>query len=153
MTTRPQWTLTEAATHVDASRSTLRRRLDAGAFPNATRDPKGIWRIGIEDLLAAGFTLSKTWLTDTAHTNTEPVSNPVHPNENLLSTERAQLEKDLAHERAQPHDSAQNSTPNNDSAPPPNKTPTTSEPSCASSKRDPHKNPHHGVGSTHDHRK
>jgi hypothetical protein len=98
-TQRPRWTLTEAATHVGASRSTLRRRLNTGAFPNAAQDTSGVWRIGIEDLLAAGFTLSKTWVTDPAQPEPEPGSNPVQPNENVLSTERAQLENDLAHER------------------------------------------------------
>lgn len=56
-------TLSEAAAASGASRVTLRRRLDAGSFPNAFRsdtDGKGrkdTWRIPVGDLIAAGFVL------------------------------------------------------------------------------------------------
>jgi predicted DNA-binding transcriptional regulator AlpA len=38
MTNRPAWTLTEAVQRTGISRSTLRRYLDAGRFPNAYKD-------------------------------------------------------------------------------------------------------------------
>jgi len=60
---RPTLTLTEAAKATGVSRKTLRRRLDAHEFPNASRldgpagDSSGPWVIPIADLLGAGFTL------------------------------------------------------------------------------------------------
>ena len=64
---RPRFTLSEAAERTSASRSTLRRRLDEGAFPNASKDDEGVWRIPVEDLLAAGLTMSK------------PINEPAQP--------------------------------------------------------------------------
>jgi predicted DNA-binding transcriptional regulator AlpA len=57
---RPAWTLTEAVQHTGASRSTLRRYLDAGKFPNAYKDSSKAWRFPLEDLLAAGLSPSET---------------------------------------------------------------------------------------------
>lgn len=57
-------TLSEAAVASGVSRVTLRRRLDAGAFPNAYQAAlEGIgrrdtWRIPVGDLAGAGFVLS-----------------------------------------------------------------------------------------------
>lgn len=54
-------TLSEAAVACGASGVTLRRRLDAGAFPHAFRSDVGgkgrkdTWRIPVSDLFAAGF--------------------------------------------------------------------------------------------------
>lgn len=59
MTTRPAWTLTEAVQRTGASRSTLRRYLDAGKFPNAYKDTSKAWRFPLEDLLAAGLSVSE----------------------------------------------------------------------------------------------
>ncbi len=56
-------TLSEAALACGASRVTLRRRLDGGAFLHAFRSDangkgrKDTWRIPVSDLLAAGFVL------------------------------------------------------------------------------------------------
>lgn len=55
---RPAWTLTEAVQRTGASRSTLRRYLDAGKFPNAYKDTSKAWRFPLEDLLAAGLSVS-----------------------------------------------------------------------------------------------
>lgn len=59
MATRPAWTLTEAVQRTGASRSTLRRYLDAGKFPNAYKDTSKAWRFPLEDLLAAGLSVSE----------------------------------------------------------------------------------------------
>lgn len=56
---RPAWTLTEAVQRTGASRSTLRRHLDAGKFPNAYKDTSNAWRFPLEDLLAAGLSVSE----------------------------------------------------------------------------------------------
>jgi predicted DNA-binding transcriptional regulator AlpA len=56
---RPAWTLTEAVQHTGASRSTLRRYLAAGKFPNAYKDTSNAWRFPLEDLLAAGLSPSE----------------------------------------------------------------------------------------------
>jgi predicted DNA-binding transcriptional regulator AlpA len=59
MTNRPAWTLTEAVQRTGSSRSTLRRYLDAGKFPNAYKDTSKAWRFPLEDLLAAGLSVSE----------------------------------------------------------------------------------------------
>jgi hypothetical protein len=66
---RPELTVTEAAKAAGVDRRTIRRRLDAGDFPNARRDDgkqgpdTGPWLLPVEDLLGAGLTL---------HAPTEP---------------------------------------------------------------------------------
>lgn len=56
-TVRPMLTLTEAAVACGVSRATLRRSLDAGAFPDAEQDdsPNRVWRISVNSLLDAGY--------------------------------------------------------------------------------------------------
>lgn len=56
---RPRLSVTEAAEATRTSRSTIRRRLDRGALPNAERDEDGWWRIPVADLLAAGLPLHR----------------------------------------------------------------------------------------------
>lgn len=58
-TERPLFTLTEAAHRTGVSRSTIRRRREGGAFPNARQDGDGQWLIPVEDLLGAGLTLAR----------------------------------------------------------------------------------------------
>jgi hypothetical protein len=54
--------VTEAARRCGVDRRTIKRRLDAGCFPNAYRtDDKGIWVIPKSDLEAAGYKLS-SWV-------------------------------------------------------------------------------------------
>lgn len=54
--TRPSLTLSEAANMCAVSRSTIRRRHEAGDFPNAYKTgPDNAWRIPVTDLLAAGL--------------------------------------------------------------------------------------------------
>ncbi|WP_146070942.1 AlpA family transcriptional regulator [Arthrobacter sp. B1805] len=97
---RPVFTLTEAAALVSTSRSTLRRRLDQGDFPDAYRDPKGVWKIPLTSLLAAGLHpvqgAVQNLSTDTAqhvHDIAQPeqvgLKNRVIELENALSIERA----------------------------------------------------------------
>ena len=57
---RPRFTLREAAERTGVSQSTVRRRLDAGDFPNAEQDAAGVWHVPVEDLLAAGLSLSRS---------------------------------------------------------------------------------------------
>lgn len=54
---RPQLTMTEAAKAAGVSRDTIKRRHRTGAFPGAVQGAVGEWRIPVEELLAAGFTL------------------------------------------------------------------------------------------------
>ena len=52
---RPTWTLREAEERCGVSRSTLKRRLAAGDFPNAYKTSQGQWRVPVTDLIAAGY--------------------------------------------------------------------------------------------------
>src|SRR5699024_8692389 len=52
---RPTWTLREAEERCGVSRSTLKRRLAAGDFPNAYKTSQGQWRVPVNDLIAAGY--------------------------------------------------------------------------------------------------
>ncbi|MFJ2203321.1 helix-turn-helix transcriptional regulator [Streptomyces violaceusniger] len=57
MTTRPMLTQRQAAAACGVSRSTIRRRREAGDLPHAVQDEHRGWLIPVEDLLAAGFRL------------------------------------------------------------------------------------------------
>lgn len=52
--------LNEAAASCGVSRSTMRRKRESGAFPNAYTDAAGAWIIPLADLLAAGLTPGKS---------------------------------------------------------------------------------------------
>lgn len=109
MSKRPEFTIAQIIEQFNVSRSTVRRGLNDGRFPKAKKDQHGRWLIPVDDVLQAGFKPRKTWLNDLAH---EPGSQGVHDsgslaqgsipaNKNAGSNEQAQLEKELAHERAQ----------------------------------------------------
>jgi len=53
-------TLSEAAARFGLARSTVRRALDAGRFPNAEQDdsPQAAWRVPLQDLVDAGYRLA-----------------------------------------------------------------------------------------------
>ncbi|TRV71774.1 hypothetical protein FKN01_31325 [Streptomyces sp. 130] len=57
MSTRPMLTQREAAIACGVSRTTIRRRREAGELPGAVQDEQRGWLIPVEDLLAAGFRL------------------------------------------------------------------------------------------------
>lgn len=58
MSSRPMLTQREAATACGVSRTTIRRRREAGDLPGAVQDSARGWLIPVEDLLAAGFRLN-----------------------------------------------------------------------------------------------
>lgn len=86
-------TLTEAAAATGMHRATIRRRFDAGDFPNARRaDGKhgpetGPWLVPVADLLAAGLTLHA------------PAAGDPGPSEPADVGELAELRAELAAER------------------------------------------------------
>jgi hypothetical protein len=53
---RPSFTISEAASLVGVSRSTIRRRREKDAFAGAYKTIDGEWKIPLVDLLANGFT-------------------------------------------------------------------------------------------------
>lgn len=90
---RPAWTLTEAVQRTGASRSTLRRYLDAGKFPNAYKDSSKAWRFPLEDLLAAGLSVSEP---PTEQAQSLPTEQPT----NAFAEQVSKLEQALREERA-----------------------------------------------------
>lgn len=58
MSSRPMLNQREAAAACGVSRTTIRRRGEAGELPGAVEDPQGGWLIQVEGLLAAGFRLN-----------------------------------------------------------------------------------------------
>lgn len=52
---RPNYTLTDAARLVGVSRSTIRRRREAGKFPDSFKTNDGEWMIPLTNLLADGL--------------------------------------------------------------------------------------------------
>ncbi|MXG30507.1 helix-turn-helix transcriptional regulator [Streptomyces sp. YIM 132580] len=64
--TRPMLNQREAAAACGVSRTTIRRRREAGDLPGAVQDPARGWLIPIPDLLAAGFRLNAPAGPDTA---------------------------------------------------------------------------------------
>jgi hypothetical protein len=92
-TTRPRYQLSRAATMTGVSQSTMKRRLRAGAFPNAAQDESGAWVIPVEDLLAAGFHLNgQTQVSDPGQRAVTPVGD--------LGRRIADLERQLTEEHA-----------------------------------------------------
>ena len=53
-------TLSEAAQRCGVSRSTVRRALDRGELPGAVQDDRGVWRVPVCALAAAGWTAADT---------------------------------------------------------------------------------------------
>ncbi|GAA2639890.1 helix-turn-helix domain-containing protein [Streptomyces axinellae] len=66
MSDRPMLTQRQAADACEVSRTTIRRRREEGAFPNAVLS-EGTWRIPVEDLLAAGLRLHAPAPPDPGH--------------------------------------------------------------------------------------
>lgn len=97
---RPTFTLTEAATLVSTSRSTLRRRLDQGDFPDAYRDPKGVWKIPLTNLLATGLHPVQGAVQDLSTDIAQPVHDTAPPDQVELKNRVIELENALSIERA-----------------------------------------------------
>lgn len=97
---RVRWTLTEATERTTASRSTLRRRLSAGAFPNASHDAGGTWLIPVEDLIAAGITLVKTPAHEQPNQDPDELGEPAQEEVSWVEVEVARLRHELSQERA-----------------------------------------------------
>lgn len=93
---RPAWTLSEAAERTGVSRSTMRRYREQGKLPNAYKDTDGLWRVPLEDLLAAGLTPTDPTLSAPAEQAPEQ---QVSMDEGLAVRVR-ELESQLAVERA-----------------------------------------------------
>lgn len=92
--TRPAFTISEAEVATGASRSTLRRRLAEGAFPNAyTTGKTKQWRIPVEDLLGAGLKVN-------APSPGEQQALPVQRQDDALAQRVVDLERALAVEQA-----------------------------------------------------
>jgi hypothetical protein len=91
-------TLGEATRAVDASRSTLQRRLKAGEIEGAFRDGDGVWRIPFSGLITAGLAPRTTPADDPTEGMTTAEMDPTAEVERL----RAELAhvKAIADERA-----------------------------------------------------
>lgn len=103
MSTRPAWTLAEAARNTDVSVSTLRRALRTDRIAGAYKDHNGAWRLPIEGLIAAGYPPSSG--AARPEPETAPESPPDHDRiRDLEAALRiAQVERDAARELAQSH--------------------------------------------------
>lgn len=105
MSKRPEFTIAQITTQFTVSRSTVRRCLNDGRFPNAKKDHHGRWLIPVDDVIQAGFTPRKTWLNEPGSQDapgpSQLVQNNVETNNNAGSMDLVHLEKELAHERAQ----------------------------------------------------
>ncbi|MFE6632588.1 helix-turn-helix domain-containing protein [Streptomyces rochei] len=101
-TTRPLLTQREAAAACGVSRTTIRRRREAGELPGAVLDDDRGWLIPVEDLLAAGFRLNAPAPPDEkkAVGDPAPATTPqdAAPDESAAAL-RAELER-LRHEHA-----------------------------------------------------
>ena len=103
---RPVLPVARVVEQFNVSRSTLRRGLATGRFPNAFQeDATGRWMIPVEDLIGARIGPRQTWLNEPPHEPPDELvhdgSNPLDPLSEKVATEHAQLMNQLVHERAQ----------------------------------------------------
>jgi len=87
---RPELRLNEAAKACNVSRSTMRRKREAGEFQGAHVDSSGAWVIPVEDLLAAGLSLTNMGTAVASGQGRE------HP---VATPEQTNVEGELARER------------------------------------------------------
>lgn len=97
---RPVFTLSEAADLVSASRSTLRRKLDQGSFPDAYRTSKGVWKVPLTNLLAVGFHPVQGAVQDLSTDIGQPVHDIAQSEQVSLRNRVVELESALSIERA-----------------------------------------------------
>ncbi|MEU5492337.1 helix-turn-helix domain-containing protein [Streptomyces sp. NPDC020196] len=100
MSSRPMLTQREAAAACGVSRTTIRRRREAGDLPGAVQDPVRGWVIPVDDLLAAGLRLHAPSPPDKV-ASPGPQERPVGPvaQEQDAVELRAELER-VRHEHA-----------------------------------------------------
>lgn len=103
---RPRWSVSQAAKRAGVARSTIQRYLARGAMPGAYLDENGVWSIGVEDLLGAGFRVdAPTPAEGTAHGPQRgradvEAGGAAHPAEDAEIRRRiAELESELAEAR------------------------------------------------------
>lgn len=109
MSKRPEFTIAQVTERFEVSRSTLRRGLSDGRFPDARKDETGRWVIPVDNVLQAGFIARKTWFNDPAHEPGSAVTHEqdnqvhvgLHSNDNAVLSELEQTKDELARERAQ----------------------------------------------------
>ena len=70
---RPTFTITDAATACSVSRKTITRKLAELALHGAAKDDDGVWRIPVEALLAVGLHPGRS-LPDSGHSPVRPVA-------------------------------------------------------------------------------
>ena len=101
MTSRPLLTIAQVVEQFDVSRATVRRGIDNGRFPGATKDGQGRWAVPVEALVAGGIKPRKTWLNEHAHGGAHELAQGaqkvVEPLQALVATERAHSENERAH--------------------------------------------------------
>jgi hypothetical protein len=107
-TTRPLLTQREAAAACGVSRTTIRRRREAGELPGAVLDNERGWLIPVEDLLAAGFRLHAPTPPDQDDPDTTTTTDGADQAHNTseaaelraeLELQRREHERELAEER------------------------------------------------------
>ncbi|MFD4764260.1 helix-turn-helix transcriptional regulator [Streptomyces sp. NPDC058439] len=103
MSKRPMLTQREAATACGVSRTTIRRRREAGDLPGAVQDSQRGWLIPVDDLLAAGFRLNAPASPDDAGAATVAAGDADHGQDQEhggdIAALRAELER-VRHEHA-----------------------------------------------------
>lgn len=97
---RPVHPLSKAAEMTGVSLSTIKRRHAAGEFPNAVQDERGRWLVSVSDLLNAELELLPGPATATGDVPVSRVSEPAQPAPVDQLSRVAELERDLAAERA-----------------------------------------------------
>lgn len=98
--TRPAWTISEVVERTGASRSTIRRYRDANKFPHAYKDTAGVWRVPIEDLLAAGLKPSDPAQDEQVNQVSEQAQPTPDHTARILQEKVSELERALAVEQA-----------------------------------------------------
>ncbi len=92
-----QLTIKQAVIETQTSESTIKRRLRAGAFPNAGQDTDGLWLIPVTDLVTAGLRPGKRAKPDPLPTQVNQLEN-LHV-ENVELRARLAVAEALAGER------------------------------------------------------
>lgn len=95
-TSRPLLTQREAAAACGVSRSTIRRRREAGDLPGAVLDDQRGWLVPVEDLIAAGFRLHAPAAPEPSSATAGKGSGQDQDQVAALRAELAQVQHELA---------------------------------------------------------